>query len=98
MAQGFPGMAFWVEAEVLVEPLQAPAKDWHFLGRNPQRFAGPQPGVHTDSSDFFVVAERNDDEVEGNAPVDRRTPLGLGHERLLSALLEIAHGPEAPAL
>ena len=47
--------------------------------------------------DLAAFAERNHDQVERNAAVDRRLALGLGHQRHVAALLEIAHRAEAAA-
>ena len=74
------------------------AQHRHFLGRNAQRLAGPQAGVDADAGDLAAFAERNDDQVERHPAVDGRLALGLGHQRHVAALLEIAHRAEAAAL
>ena len=98
VAQRLAGMALGVEAEILVELLQPLAEHRHLLRREAQGFTGPQPGMHADARDLVLVAERDDDQVERDAAMDRRLALGLGHQRHFAALFEIAHRVEAAAL
>ena len=49
VAQRLARMALGIEAEILVELLQARAQDRHVLGRDAQRFAGPQAGMDADA-------------------------------------------------
>jgi len=92
-----PEWPFGIEAEILVELLQARAQDRHFLRRNAQRFAGPQARVDADPGDLALFLDRNDDQVERDPAMDGRLALGLGHERHFAALLEIVHRAEAAA-
>src|SRR4029079_19339733 len=97
VAQRLSQMALGVEFEILVELLKLPAKNRNFLGRNAQRFAGPQARMDTDRLDLSL-AERHHHEIERNAAVDRRAALGLGHQRLIAATFEVTHGAETAAL
>src|SRR5690348_6877034 len=91
-------MTLGVEAEIAVELVEALAQYRHFLWRDAQRFAGPQPGVNADADHLPALADRNDHEVERNAAVNGRLAFGLRHQRHFAALLEVAHGAEAAAL
>src|SRR6476659_7523373 len=92
MAEGLAAMSPWVEAEIVVERVEAAAKDWHLFRRRSQRLAGPQAGVDANARDLALVADRNDDQVERDAAMNARLALGFGEQRNVAALLEIAHG------
>ena len=91
-------MALGIEAEILVELLKAAAEHRHFLGREGQSLAGPQPGVDANADDLALLLDRNDYEVERDAAVDARLAFGLRHQRHFAAFLEITHRAEAAAL
>jgi hypothetical protein len=98
VAQRLARMALGIEAEILVELLQALAQDGHAFRRDPKRFAGPKPRMNTDAGDLAVVLYRYNYEVERHSAVDRRLALGLCHKRDPTALFEVAHGAEAASL
>ena len=97
MAQGFARMALWIEPEILIELFQSPPDHRNVFRRDPQRFAGPQTGVHADAGDLSVFMNWNDRQIERHPAVNRRLALGLGHQRVFAAFLQIAHGAEAAA-
>ncbi len=54
--------------------------------------------MNADRGNLAAFADRNHDQVERDPAMDRRLALGLGHQRVLAAVFEVAHGVEAPAL
>ena len=98
VAQRLAAMAARLEAELLLQRRELAAKHRHLLDRHGQRLAGPQAGMDADAGDLAFLAQRHDDEVERHPAMDRRAQIGLGHERLLAALDEIADRALAAAL
>ena len=94
-------MALGIEAEQLVELLEPLPQDRHLFGGKLERLTGPQSGMNADRGDLVMVAaiaDRHHDEVERDPAMDRRPQAGLGQERHLTAVVEIADGFVAAAI
>src|SRR5690349_5783220 len=97
MPQCLAAMAGRIEVERSLELGQTLAEHRHVLDRRTERLAGPQSNMDPDSGDLAAFPHRYDDQVERHPAMDGRLAIGLGHERLFPALLEIADRSHATA-
>ena len=91
VTQRLSGMPFRIEAEILVQLLQPRAQDGHFLRRYAEGLACPQAGMDPDALYLAVLPKGNDHQIERDAAMNRRAPLGLGHQWNFAAPLQIMH-------